>query len=949
MTVRPHAIYLSVAVALVVMGSTAVYPAGGDDTRDELVLQVAVRDDPSSYNVLASRDDVTRNALFPVYSSVGLYDPGNWELIPYILKGIDADDNGVFDQDEYGVFLKEEGANPLEVTAYYDLNWIYFHDGVQATVEDLLFSYHLEALRPALEPFVSSLSILKDQKGLPGSNYSSTHWLWVHPVEDVWDPNIEVGANSSLTIALRFEMQGTYASFAEFTLSGLRLFPRHAWEGTGRYCKQTEDHVCAEWESDIHDDFGCAYDPVTKNGVPTGDPNAFHLSEAMQWRPEVQHVIGTGPFRLLGDDAYSHARYARFEDYYAEAVDKSGSHYMHMPYIDGMLYKVFKTAHAAVFALQAGEVDVTAFAVAPEFVSGLLLDPNIELEATAEKGFTYLGYNMRSSPFGYPDNDPARGDDGLHLRKAIAHSLDKRNMVTVILQNFGARGDQPVSPGFTRWYNASVPKYEYDLDAARQMLDHYYTIDGMYNPSAPDPLGYGPSGYRRLPSIDDGPIEIISYTMDFDPRRGGSAAIIAGDLMAIGLNVTAKTLSHAEVVDRVNNRGLQMWVTHQGISSDPPIYYYDLFHSIHAPYGRNFAGFQNDTVDELLVEAYGEDDLSRQAELIKQTSGLLVDALPVDVLFFQTSIEAYRSDRFTNWTMGMSGSIIRESFWSLIGIRPPFKRDLVVSLSTPSAMVSMSKETIRAVVSDLSGTTVSGARVHLCLASFSMEWDPGNLTTNGQNGTCVSVVTGVNGAVHAIYQAPDLKDLERLEVQISAEARIGFRVSSRTTTFFTIYPKAKQFLSVRINMQTGDVLPIGYSILVDVMVTDQSVTPLSGVRVNLTSVPDGLTFEPANGTTISGSIGEIVVTPPSTMQGSGDFDLYNIVAAAEMEDYGNGSAVAEVVVLELSSPPPTTQSDGLLTDIGIWSAVAVVGAVVTLSALFLVRRYSVRRRSEKRR
>ncbi len=182
MTVRPPAIYLPFVVALVVMSSTAVYPAGGDDTRDELVLQIAVRDDPSSYNVLASRDDWTRNALFPVYSSVGLYDPGNWEPIPYILKGIDTDDDGVFDQDEYGVFLKEEGADPLEVTAYYDLNRIYFHDGVQATVEDLLFSYHLEALRPALEPFVSSLSILKDQKGLPGSNYSSTHWLWVHPV-----------------------------------------------------------------------------------------------------------------------------------------------------------------------------------------------------------------------------------------------------------------------------------------------------------------------------------------------------------------------------------------------------------------------------------------------------------------------------------------------------------------------------------------------------------------------------------------------------------------------------------------------------------------------------------------------------------------------------------------------------------------------------------------------
>ena len=34
------------------------------------------------------------------------------------------------------------------VTAYYDFNYVYFHDGYQATLEDLLFTYHLDALDP---------------------------------------------------------------------------------------------------------------------------------------------------------------------------------------------------------------------------------------------------------------------------------------------------------------------------------------------------------------------------------------------------------------------------------------------------------------------------------------------------------------------------------------------------------------------------------------------------------------------------------------------------------------------------------------------------------------------------------------------------------------------------------------------------------------------------------
>ncbi len=936
--------FFSVAI-LLLAGISSVDVAEGGRTRSEQTLRVAVRSDTATGNVLASTDMWTRNALFPVYGTVGLFLPETDEPVPYILKGIDANDNGVFESDEYGVFGKETGANPLVVTVFYDFSGVYFHDGVQVTMEDLLFSYHLEALRPSVDSFAASIDVLKDRSNLEESNYSSTRWLWVYPVEDIWDERISVGGNSTLTFALRFEMQSSYFAFIDHTLMNARVFPRHIWEGAGGYCDRAEEGICLEWETDIHEDFGYAYDPVTKNAVPADDASAFDLSNARSWLPEDRHIVGTGPFMFDEWNKGSSVSLIRFEEYYVNARDKDGNSYLHRPYIDGIVYKIFRTAQSAVFALWAGEVDVVGFSIPPYYS-----DPwyrSVSIVNTPERAFYYLGYNMRESPFGYPDGDPTNGDVGIHLRKAIAHTIDKKKIVTTILQNFGVVGDQPVSPADVRWYNESVQKYDYDLNAAGELLDYYYTGEGMYNPDNPDPLGYGPSGYRNLPSIGDRRIDVLTYYSDFEYRCTGSAKMIAADLRAVGINAEFVRKSSTEIQERLVARNVEMWIHEAELLPDPPGYFYDFFYSGNSRSGMNYAGFQNDAFDQLVLDARAEISQANQANLIKTASGILADALPYDVLFFRTNIEAYRDDRFSNWTAGRSGSIIRESFWSLVGIHPPLERDLIVSLYAPSAMASLATKLVKAVVMDVSGNVVSGATVEICVNSFSTPWSSGNLTLGEKKGTCISGVTDVNGAVLVEYQAPDIKGLESLAVKVDAEATAVHRFSCETSAFITIYPKEEQFLSVEVRMKTGDVLPVGYSILVDVEVTDQDMAPLSGAMVNLTSVPEGLSFEPANGTTVDGSIKRITVTHSSGIQMDVDFIRFNIVVRAELEGYGNSTGIAEVIVLELGPAPPGSSSSDTYLEWRLGLIGTMLVAVILLALVRLVTRPARERNKKK--
>ncbi|MFQ6129018.1 MAG: ABC transporter substrate-binding protein, partial [Thermoplasmata archaeon] len=398
--------------------------AQATETRQELILRIGAQDDMKSRNFLAVNDVWSSNVLAPIYEGVGQVDPATEDPIPYNLLGIDADDSGVFELDEYGVYTKTAG-DPLEVTAYYDLNGVYFHDGVQATMDDVLFAYHLDALHP----LTTSLDVLKDKNNLPGSNYSTSRWLNVWPVEANWDDDIPVGTNTSLVFALHFSQTATYARFTDWTLNAGGVLPRHIWEGTGKVCREAENGVCLNWQENIHENFRYAYDPVRHNGYPAADPKAFQFSKAESWLMTDDVVIGTGVFEFGEWKPGVSVRIDKYENYKTDvlACKKEGGicqgnffSYMHKPYIDGMLFKIYKTPQAAVFALQAGEIDVVSWSVPPEFVSDLIPDPNVGIKTTAEKGFFYLAYNMRMSPFGYPDNDPAQGDHGLWLRKAIA-------------------------------------------------------------------------------------------------------------------------------------------------------------------------------------------------------------------------------------------------------------------------------------------------------------------------------------------------------------------------------------------------------------------------------------------------------------------------------------------------------------------------------------------------
>jgi ABC-type transport system substrate-binding protein len=867
-----------VVVLTTVLGVLVTLTADEVMGQGDPTLRIGVKDEPQTRNILAANDVWTRNVLDPVYDIVTKKHPQTDELLPYILKGTDRNGDGTFQDTEYGVF-GNVGGDVLSVTAFYDFNGVLFHDGYQATVEDLLVTYHMDAL----DPRDIYLDVLKDKKNLPGTNFSVMHWLHVNEVKS-FNPSGDWGIsfkdysdpsyNVSLRAAIQFKLQAPYLNFFKHPLSW-RLLPAHLWQNTGCIWNETQGsflcNIHRNRDGSAMDSFGIAYDPVTGNGVPSSDFRAFDYGLAESWDIPDEYVVGTGPFEFDVWAPGQSASLIRNEDYYV------GESYLHKPYIEGMLFKVFKTPNTGVFALRSGDVDYLSYSVPPAFLPELLADPNVEISDTPKKAFTSLVYNMRWEPFGYPAGNPNNGDAGQNFRRAVARLIDKKTIVSALMQNFGLIADGPVSPVLARWYNSSLPQFPYDPVAPDVLLDTY----DPWQPSDGPCTNANPSGCRSFPVIGNSEIEILTPNADYDPVMAASGTLIAQSMATVGINARSVPTAFGEIVIRFDARDFQMALFEWNIDSDPSEYMHSIFYSMNGGQGRNYMGYQSDEFDMLTLQAREELNPINQADLMKQAQALVAFDRPVDPIYFGLNLEAYRSDKFINWTVGDADTI--HCYWSWIGIFEPSLERLYLSPSIQSDVKTGETADFVATVTDPDGAPLAGATVHVYTWFFN-----GDFTDGVQMSNHVTGLSDSNGQLGVTYVSPilALNDTMKTALIHSWATHPGYNYSVNYTVAIRIHPVGESFLYILVEPQQGNTVTERETALTRLQVLDQDSSPLSGADVVISSVPPA-TISPSEG--ITDSNGYVNGTEYLEFQADevDDDTFYLILVEANKTGYGS--------------------------------------------------------------
>lgn len=372
------------------------------------------------------------------------------------------------------------------------------------------------------------------------------------------------------------------------------------------------------------------------------DPVAFE-NEAM---------IGSGPFKLV---EFSQGEFVELE--------ANAEHWGTPPNVDGVIFQTISNADARVTALTTGEVDaITEFPATA--VSTLQNTENVNVHIAdigAGGSLTDVIFNITTeedcpADGGVCSGHPALKD--LSVRRALAHAMDKQQIIDVATLGTASPGLSLVPPGLGDFYGSEIEDYAFSVDTANQLLD-----DAGYEDTDGD-------GIREC--LADQDCENLTFRLNYpdDSDTAPREAELMKEMWnAIGVDVTIQGLD-PDTLTSVCCPTFDFDIILWGWGTDPdPAFLLGVALCTEIDSGFSETGYCNPEYDALYDAQAVETDPAARADLIIQMQQILIDDLPYIIPYYEQSIQAWRTDTFTGWldndpTLGL------EDPSSLVALRP---------------------------------------------------------------------------------------------------------------------------------------------------------------------------------------------------------------------------------------------------------------------------------------
>ena len=367
------------------------------------------------------------------------------------------------------------------------------------------------------------------------------------------------------------------------------------------------------------------------------EPFAGDLDAALEF--ENEEMIGSGPFRLV--------EFSQGEFYRLEA---NHDHYLNPPVIDEVIFRTYSNQDALVQALRAGELDMIT-EMPNTVVASLRNEANITVEHGAGRGLRDYIFNL-STPETCPVEDggvcsghPALRD--IVVRRAMAHAIDKQQIIDVALLGLGTAGTGLVPVALGDFYAAELQDYAFDLDLANRLLDEAGYLDTNNDGIRECPAGMDCGG-RPLDIVMQIPSDIGS-----GPRE---AELLSAWWAQIGIRMTPQVLEADTVTANccpAFNFDMLMW----GWGSDPdPSFILSVLTSQEIPTGLSETAYNNPEYDRLFAEQALEFDDARRVQIVHEMQRIMLEDLPYIIPYYDEEVQAFRTDRFTGWPVPPEGS-----------------------------------------------------------------------------------------------------------------------------------------------------------------------------------------------------------------------------------------------------------------------------------------------------
>ena len=478
-----------------------------------------------------------------------------------------------------------------------------------------------------------------------------------------------------------------------------------------------------------------------------------------KWGDSVQATVATGPFKYGGGIPSTYRVMDKWTGYWGKQFATPNGYSLYPPNVDHLYFKIYASLDTAILALQSAQVDYIDWAVTAGRIPGLQADPNIGLSFQPENGYRYLAFNQKLEPM-----------NNLSFRQAVSHLINKDQIVNVYLGGYGAKGSASEPPFWgPNWHNNTVPTYPFNIVQARSILNNSGFLDRNGD------------GLRELPNgLPMDKITILTPPADYDPIRIRAGELIALNMRSVGLNAEAKAIDFNTLVAKLQSMDFQMLIIGWSLASEPVGNVFDIlgpkatqntfgFWSLDDPnpFYSSLGGVVTRADTQTQIYA---NEVTRLAKLARenftvegqqlwtmQAEGVIAKAIPVNVLYYSTNVEAYRQ-AWTGWLPWL-GSLLQSgvNLYCLSKLKLAGAAAAIGATATVNAGLNLPGEvevggTVSgtAVAIDNTGAPAAGAAVSVGIQGYAGQAASVSVSTaqktgtTGSDGTYKFNVTGLS-------------------------------------------------------------------------------------------------------------------------------------------------------------------------------------------------------------
>ncbi|MFE6735361.1 ABC transporter substrate-binding protein [Microbacterium sp. NPDC057650] len=363
-------------------------------------------------------------------------------------------------------------------------------------------------------------------------------------------------------------------------------------------------------------------------------------------------VVGSGPFLLESYKANQSIVLKANKEFWKGA-----------PKIDKIQYIYYTNSDAQVQALRSGDVDMVTGLTSTQFEA---LDgvKGITTHSGQGRRYTALSFNVGAktqdgTPYG--NGNPALQDEA--VRQAIRLGTDTKTLLDKVLGGYGVEATSFIPASYPKWALPADDKaiMKFDPDAAKQKLEE---------------AGWkaGADGIREK---DGKKLQLRMFVDSSAPLEQSTAEYFVPWMKDIGIAIKVESSDTDTISAETTKGNYDMYVSGWSQGADPDYQLgintcSGLATKTDGTGGTSQDGWCDPEFDKLYNEQHTELDESKREDIVRQMLEMNYTATPQIAIWYANSLEAYRSDRFQDFSyMPKKDGIIanQSGYWGYLTVR----------------------------------------------------------------------------------------------------------------------------------------------------------------------------------------------------------------------------------------------------------------------------------------